>query len=200
MLSGLNAESPWAVNSGFVVGEHTTLIVDTGSNYFAAQTIFGYAHCAKPDNNIVVLNTGSKGNKMNNEDIKNLDLLSLFHYILGGITALFACIPFLHVFIGLAMISGKFFEEANGSAPPPFIGWLFVIMGLVFILLGWCLALFMVVTGKKLKSRKNRMFCMVVAGVECIFMPFGTVLGVLTLIVLNKDSIKEIFAEQNNTP
>ena len=57
IITGLNAESPWAVNSGFVVGANTTLIVDTGSNYFAAQTIFGYAHCAKPKNKIVVVNT-----------------------------------------------------------------------------------------------------------------------------------------------
>ena len=137
---------------------------------------------------------------MNNEDIKHLDLLSLFHYILAGITAFFSCMPFLHVFMGVAMISGKFFEEANGSGPPPFIGWLFVIMGSVFILIGWCLAVFMFVTGKKLKRRRNRMFCMVVAGVECIFMPFGTILGVFTIIALSKDSIKEIFAEQNTSP
>lgn len=133
---------------------------------------------------------------MNSEDIKHLNLLSLFHYILGGITALFSCMPFLHVFMGLAMVSGKFFEEANGSGPPPFIGWFFIIMGSVFILFGWCLAVLMFVTGKKLKSRKNRIFCMVVAGVECIFMPLGTILGILTLIALSKDSIKEIFAKQ----
>ena len=132
---------------------------------------------------------------MNSEDIKHLDLLGLFHYILAGITAFFSCLPFIHVLIGLAMISGKFFEGPNGSGPPPFFGWIFVIIGSVFILLGWCLAVFMFVTGKKLKRRSDRMFCMVVAGVECIFMPFGTILGVLTLIALSKDTIKEIFAE-----
>lgn len=134
---------------------------------------------------------------MNNEDLKHLDLLALFHYILGGITAFFACMPFIHVFIGLAIVSGKFFEEADGSGPPFFFGWLFVIMGSVFILLGWCLAVFMFITGKKLKHRKNRILCMVVAGVECIFMPFGTILGVLTLIALSKDSIKDLFEEQS---
>ena len=132
---------------------------------------------------------------MNNEDIKNLDLLSMFHYIVGGITALFACMPFIHVFMGLAMISGKFFEDSNGSAPPPFMGWMFVIMGTVFILLGWSLAVCIIVAGRKLKRRKNRVFCMVVAGLECMFMPFGTVLGVFTLIALSKDSIKEIFTQ-----
>jgi hypothetical protein len=31
------------------------------------------------------------------------------------------------------------------------------------------------------------------AGVECLFMPVGTVLGVFTIIVLVRDSVKELF-------
>lgn len=137
---------------------------------------------------------------MNKEDIKHLDLLAMFHYIVGGITGLFSCMPFLHVFMGLAMLSGKFFEESNGSGPPPFMGWMFVIMGSIFIVLGWSVAVCIIVAGRKLKQHKNRIFCMVVAGVECIFMPFGTILGVFTLIALNKDSIKKIFVEQIAPP
>jgi hypothetical protein len=132
---------------------------------------------------------------MNNEDIRHLDLLSMFHYIVGGITALFSCLPIIHVIVGLSMVSGKLFEESNGSAPPAFIGWIFVIIGTVFIVLGLSIAVCMIVAGKKLKKRKNRVFCMVVAGIECMFMPFGTVLGVFTLIALNKESIQEIFAQ-----
>jgi hypothetical protein len=132
---------------------------------------------------------------MNNEDVKNLDLLSLFHYVLGIITALFSCIPFVHVFIGLAIVSGKMFAETDGSAPPLAFGWIFVIMGSVFILIGWGIAICMLIAGRKLKMRKSRIFCMVVAGVECMFMPFGTVLGVFTLVGLNKESIKEMFVE-----
>lgn len=130
---------------------------------------------------------------MSNEDIKNINLLSMFHYILGGITALFSCIPFIHVFIGLAMLSGKFFNEGNGDAPPPVIGWLFVIMGAIFILIGWSTAVCMIIVGRKLKHRKSRIFCMIVAGIECMLMPLGTILGVFTLIALSKDSIQEMF-------
>jgi len=102
--------------------------------------------------------------------------------------------------MGLAMVSGKFFRESNGSGPPHFVGWLFVIMGTVFIVLGWSMAVCILLAGRKLKKRQNRIFCMVIAGVECIFMPFGTILGVLTLIALNKDSIKDIFAERHAPP
>ena len=132
---------------------------------------------------------------MNNEDIRHLDLLSMFHYIVGGITALFSCMPIIHVIIGLSMVSGKFFNESNSPEPPPFMGWFFVIIGIVFIVLGLSIAVCMIVAGKKLKRRKNRVFCMVIAGIECMFMPFGTVLGVFTLIVLNKESIQEIFTQ-----
>ena len=136
---------------------------------------------------------------MNNEDLKNLDLLAMFHYIVGGITAFFACMPFLHVFIGLAMLSGKFFKESNGNPPPALMGWLFVVMGSIFILLGWSMAVCIIIAGKKLKKRKHRIFCMVIGGIECMLMPFGTILGVFTLIILNKDSVKEIFAEQTHS-
>ena len=130
---------------------------------------------------------------MISEDIRNLDMLALFHYIVGGITALFSCLPFIHVFIGLSMVSGKFVENSSSGPPEPWFGWLFVIMGAVFIVLGWSLAVCMLIAGRKLKARKGRMFCMVVAGVECMLMPFGTVLGVFTLIALNKDSIRALF-------
>ncbi|MEI6892066.1 MAG: hypothetical protein V5783_07845 [Pontiella sp.] len=56
--------------------------------------------------------------EINNEDIKQLDLLAIFHYIVGGIMALCSCFPFMHVFMGLMMVSGKFFETEGGSTPP----------------------------------------------------------------------------------
>lgn len=130
---------------------------------------------------------------MNPEDTSQLNLLAVFHYVVGGIMAFFSCIPFIHVFMGLAIVSGRFFEEADGTPPPEPIGWIFIIMGSIFILLGWITATCIVIAGRKLSRRKNRMFCMVIAAIECTFMPFGTVLGVFTLIALNKESIKAGF-------
>lgn len=124
------------------------------------------------------------------EDEKNLDLLSLFHYILGGVTALFACLPLIHVFLGLLMVS----EAMPGDEIPAFFGWLFVGMGALFVTLGWALAMAMLVAGSKLKRRTSRTYCLVIAALECMLMPLGTILGVFTLIHLNKDSVKDLFA------
>jgi len=40
------------------------------------------------------------------------------------------------------------------------------------------------------------MFCFVVACIECLFMPFGTVLGAFTIIVLMRPSVKNLFAQR----
>jgi hypothetical protein len=66
-------------------------------------------------------------------------------------------------------------------------------MGSLFILGGWTLAILMIVAGRKLARRASRLFCLVVAGIECIFMPFGTILGIFTIIVLMKEPVKELF-------
>jgi glyoxylase-like metal-dependent hydrolase (beta-lactamase superfamily II) len=56
-VTGLGYSSPWCVNAGFIVATEATLVVDTGGNAYAGQTIHGYATKAKPDNRIEVVNT-----------------------------------------------------------------------------------------------------------------------------------------------
>ena len=123
------------------------------------------------------------------EDRRHLDLLSVFHYIVGGLTALFASFPLIHVAVGLALLLGDF----NADPPPPFLGWLFMGIGGVLVIGGWTLAVLMIIAGRKLKRRTSRTYCLVVAGLECLAMPLGTILGVFTIITLTKDSVKKLF-------
>lgn len=95
------------------------------------------------------------------EDEKQLDLLAIFHYIVGGITALFACIPLIHVALGVAMLSGLL--DGN-NPPPPMLGWFFILIGGLVILWGWVFAALIIVAGRKLSKRRSRTYCLVVAG------------------------------------
>jgi hypothetical protein len=133
------------------------------------------------------------------QDEQNLNLLSVFHYVVGGLTALLACVPFIHLAIGIAMLSGAF-DSAKGEPPPHFIGIILVVFAAAFILAGWTLATVMIIAGRKLRARKSRTFCIVVAGIECAMMPFGTVLGVFTIVLLMKDSVKPLFEPAATTP
>jgi hypothetical protein len=127
-----------------------------------------------------------------NQDEQQLDLLAIFHYVVAGLTAFFSCFPIIHVSVGVAMILGAFNDGKN--PPPAFVGWLFAIFGSLLVLLGWALAACIFAAGRNLKRRRSRMFCLVMAGIECMFMPYGTVLGVFTIIVLMRESVQKLFA------
>ena len=124
------------------------------------------------------------------QDSEHLKLLSIFHYVVAGLTALFACIPFIHFFMGLALATGAF-PDTDPEAQP--VGIFIMVFAGLFILAGWALAVLIAYAGRSLQTRRRYTYCLVMAGVECIFMPFGTVLGVFTIIVLMRDSVKEMF-------
>ena len=84
----------------------------------------------------------------------------------------------------------------HGSAAiPAFFGWLFIVLAGTMMILGFALAICIFLAGRSLACRRHYMFCLVAAGVECTFMPFGTILGVFTIIVLQKPSVKELFGQ-----
>jgi hypothetical protein len=51
----------------------------------------------------------------------------------------------------------------------------------------------MALAGRAIRRRENYTFCVIVAALSCMLMPFGTVLGVLTIVVLMRPSVKEMF-------
>lgn len=128
-----------------------------------------------------------------NRDEEHLWLLSIFHYVVGGITALFACFPCIHLTVGIAVVSGAFPDQPGQHGFPAFFGWIFIAVASVLIVLGWTLAVSVLVAGKFLARRTHYMYCFVVAAIECIFVPFGTVLGVFTIIVLSRPSVRSLF-------
>ncbi len=56
-VTGLAYSPPWCVNAGFIAGDAETLVIDTGGNALAGQTVHGYATAARPGNRLRVLNT-----------------------------------------------------------------------------------------------------------------------------------------------
>jgi hypothetical protein len=127
-------------------------------------------------------------------DEEHIRLLSIFHYVVGGFAALFAMFPIFHLIIGLALILERGPVNSKGGSPPAFVGWIFVIFALTFIITGWIFAGFVITAGRFLARHKHHLFCLVIAGVECAFMPFGTILGVFTIVTLMQESVKELFS------
>ena len=125
-----------------------------------------------------------------NQDAEHLKMLSVFHYVAAGMAAMVACIPLIHLFMGLALATGMFGDTDPEARP---VGLVIMAFAGLFILCGWTFAAFIAFAGRSLQKRKRYTFCLVMAGVECLFMPVGTVLGVFTIMVLVRDSAKELF-------
>jgi hypothetical protein len=69
-----------------------------------------------------------------------------------------------------------------------------VVFASVLILVGWTFAVLVLIAGRFIARRKHYTLCFVMACVDCLSVPFGTVLGVFTILVLNRQSVKELFA------
>jgi hypothetical protein len=128
------------------------------------------------------------------DDAEHLRLLSIFHYVVGGLALLFACFPLIHVAIGSIFIyAAANAHSASGDAPPEVVGWIMVVFGLTFFILGIAFGGAVLWSGHCLAHRENYGFSFAMACVECIFLPFGTALGVFTLIVLSRESVKALY-------
>ena len=130
-----------------------------------------------------------------NQDEEHLKLLAIFHYIVGAIGALFACFPLLYVGMGVLFVASPHFmtEGQKGPPPPAAIGYIFIAIGAFFALLGWSAAIATAISGRCITRRRKRLFSVVMAAILCMFMPFGTVLGVFTIIVLTKESVQRLY-------
>ena len=122
---------------------------------------------------------------------ENLKILSICHYVHAGLIALFACFPIIHLVVGGMMVSGNFAGGASASERGMIqvMGGFFVVFSSLFILVGWALAVANFLAAGKLGEKESRTFCMIVAGVNCMNMPLGTILGIFTVITLSKQPV-----------
>jgi hypothetical protein len=129
-------------------------------------------------------------------DNEHLRLLSIFYYVSAGTTALIACIPIMHLLMGIVFIvAGESMASDGNDAPPSFIGWFICGIASFVILTGWTIAFLKFLAGRYIAQKKNHTFCLVIAGFSCLAMPYGTILGVMTFMVLLRDSVKAGFNE-----
>lgn len=133
---------------------------------------------------------------LSKQDEEHLRLLGIFHYVCAGAAALFACIPMIHLAFGLVLLFAPHVFGTGNNQPPQAIGLIVVVFAAMLILVGWTFAALLAWAGRNLGRRKHYTFCFVMACVACMFMPFGTTLGVFTIIVLVRPSVKLLFEQR----
>ncbi len=125
------------------------------------------------------------------QDGQHLDLLVILWYV----NMVFGLIPGIIGTVYLAMGSIFVWAPVKGSGsqemmiPFALLGGIGTFLLLVSaVLMG--LSFF---TARSIRNRRNRTFVTVVAGLNCLHMPLGTALGVFTLMVTQRPSVKALF-------
>jgi len=128
-----------------------------------------------------------------NQDQEHLLLLTIFYYIWAGLQALGGLMGLAFIGVGTFIASSPQIAQSN-NPPPPWFGAIFAGLGaLVFVSIEGMAALSFF-TGRFLARRQHRTFCVVISALNCISLPLGTALGVFTIIVLQRRSVKTLFA------
>jgi hypothetical protein len=174
-----------------------------------------------------------------NQDLDHLRLLSIFHYVFGGLAAFFSFFPLIYVVMGAVFL---FAPDGMGFGPGPdmgemeafpaeipvggegdmgevapddpfagapvasdpfddasarnFVGGMLIAMGSLFFVIGLVCAVLVIMAGRNLAAQRGYTFCLVIAALECLSVPIGTALGVFTIVVLQRESVKELFAQR----
>ena len=133
------------------------------------------------------------------KDIRRLNLLGICHYVLGGFVALVTC----SLSITLVVMGIK----VSRSGRPNMTAF---VVGAFLALLLWGVTICLTISGRKLRQCKGRAFSIIIAVmIESVMVPvclhfsrlpyyaiFAVpffILGIFTLITLNKKSVKELY-------
>jgi len=131
-----------------------------------------------------------------NQDAEHLHLLAIFHYVVAGLAALFSLFPLIYTTVGaiFVFVARHGTPKPGEELPPEFLGWIFIALGALFCLAGIIMAVCILIVGRCLARHKNYSFAIVIACIECLFIPFGTILGVFTIVALSRESVKALFS------
>ncbi|MAX24088.1 MAG: hypothetical protein CMJ19_06235 [Phycisphaeraceae bacterium] len=133
---------------------------------------------------------------MNQQDQEHLRLLAIFYYIAAGFHALIALLPLVFIVMGITTIGFGFSQNHGAEASLP--GGLIILFGCLFMIFILGFAYIYYLAGKFLNQQKHWLYCMIIAALTATSFPLGTILGVFTIVVLCRDSVKAVF-EANRT-
>jgi len=126
-------------------------------------------------------------------DQEHLSLLKLSYYIMAGTTGFFSLFALLYIGLGAMIASGAMPSMPQSSGEPRFVGLMLLCIGLVVLFIGLSITCLTYWAGRCIRDRRHRTFCVIIACLSCLHVPFGTAIGVCTLIVLGRPSVQALF-------
>jgi len=148
---------------------------------------------------------------------ERLNVLAIGFYVRGGIMVVFSCFFLIYVvfLMSFSFIPESAWNQAPKIKPPPHAVGLatptpsarpqtpgpppviiFRIMAAVmsgFVLVGWTIGALTLYAGRCIQKRKRKILIYVMAALNCLFIPYGILLGIFTFIIVGSPAALEEF-------
>ena len=136
-------------------------------------------------------------------DREHLNLLAIFHFVFAGLALVGIGFLVMHYLILSTVFSNQemWQPKPNSTGAPtpamPFqpkeffaaFKWFYLFFGAGMVVASIC----NVMSGLFIRARKHRNFSIVISALNCLQVPFGTCLGVFTIVVLMRPSVNELY-------
>ena len=127
-------------------------------------------------------------------DNEHLALLSTFHFVGVGLAVAGIGMLYGHYALFHSLTSKPNLWPPKGVPPLPvdlftLMKWVYVVMAIGIA----CSGALNLLSALFLRARRHWTFSLVVAGLNCLYTPLGTVLGIFTIVVLVRDSVRDLY-------
>jgi hypothetical protein len=124
----------------------------------------------------------------NPDDVSQLSALAICHFVYGGLLVFGGFFGLVYAVLGMAIVHSP--PRGPNAAS---IGYVFIYVGAFISLLVWTKAAAVIYSGVCLRRRRSMLYSFVIGCVSLIGIPFGTALGIFTIIVLSRPSVKALY-------
>jgi hypothetical protein len=131
------------------------------------------------------------------QDAEHLGLLVVFHYLFGAVGMVFTLPSVVFLVMGVQALTGRMeLIDATGASASTSDTWLLVIVATAWFVAGLTLSTCVLLAARFIRRCERYYFCLGVAAAACVVFPVGTTLGVLTILLLQRQTVKATFLEQ----
>lgn len=133
-------------------------------------------------------------------DQEHLKLLKVGFYFLAGTAGFYSLFSLAFIGFGSVIALGAIPAKAGSANDGRVMGTVMLGFGLAFLVIGLAFTCLTYYTARSLAARRRWILCMIVAGMWCLSIPYGTAIGISAILVLNRASVKALFEERATPP
>ena len=128
-------------------------------------------------------------------DAEHVRLLAIFHFVSAALSFVGVIFSSLYFLLFQVVFSNPELTQSQEGPPPEEI--LTIFRWFTGLFVAWFLVSCIgnLLSGMFLRRRRHRTFSMVIAVINCLHIPLGTILGVFTLVVLGRESVRKLYTD-----